>query len=143
MMKTIDRFHNLAEFRAEKARLHLQKETHLVRLEDHFLAWKKPAFRKAMAKDVISDITHQLLPKGLLGTLLSKVDIGTGISMALGSGRGGAAKRAGLFALGAAAPSLLQKLENISLPEIGEEFKVSWQRLKKHMRERKEERNHK
>ncbi len=139
-MKTTDRFADLKEFRAEKARLHLESLENRDRLERHFSAWKEPQFRKAMGKDVMGDITHLILPKGIVGTLLGKVDVGSGLRMALASGSGGVAKRAGLFALGIAAPTLLQKLEKISLPEIGHEFQVSWQRLKEHMRERKQER---
>ena len=139
-MKTTDRFADLKEFRAEKARLHLVSLENRDRLEQHFLAWKDPHFRKAMGKDVVGDITHLILPKGILGTILGKGDVGSGLRMAFTAGSGGVAKRAGMFALGIAAPTLLQKLENISLPEIGHEFQVSWQRLKDHMRVLKEER---
>ncbi|MEO7080893.1 MAG: hypothetical protein ABIY71_05165 [Flavobacteriales bacterium] len=139
-MKTTDRFADLKEFRAEKARLQIERTANRVRLEQHFQAWKEPHFRKAMVKDVVGDITHLVLPKGILGSLLGKADLGSGLRMALGAGGGGLLKRAGLFALGIAAPSMLSKLENISLPEIGNEFQVSWQRLKEHMRERRAER---
>ena len=139
-MKTTDRFADLNEFRAEKARLQLESREKRARLDEHFLAWKDPNFRKAMGKDVVGDITHLILPKGILGSLLGKADMGSGLRMALTPGTGGVAKRAGLFALGIAAPTLLKKLESISLPEIGHEFQVSWERLKEHMRDRKEER---
>ena len=139
-MKTTDRFADLKEFRAEKLRLQLERSANRARLEQHFSAWKVPHFRKAMMKDVVGDITHLVLPKGILGSLLGKGDVGSGLRMAMGAGGGGLLKRAGLFALGIAAPSLLNKLESISLPEIGNEFQVSWQRLKEHMRERREER---
>ncbi len=139
-MKTTDRFADLKEFRAEKARLQMERTANRVRLEQHFSAWKEPHFRKAMVKDVVGDITHLVLPKGILGALLGKADMGSGLRMALGASGGGLLKRAGLFALGIAAPTMLSKLENISLPEIGNEFQVSWQRLKEHMRERRSDR---
>ncbi|MGB3868164.1 MAG: hypothetical protein WBG34_16285 [Flavobacteriales bacterium] len=140
MMKTTDRFADLKEFQAEKALLLMERREHLVRLERHFSIWKEPRFRKAMVNDVVGDITRQILPKGILGTLLGKGDVSSGLRMAFGTGQGGLLKRAALFALGIAAPSLLQKLENISLPDIGHELQVSWHRLKEHMRERKAER---
>ena len=59
--------------------------------------------------------------------------------MALGAGKGGLWKRMGMFALGLAAPKLLKMVESISLPDIGHELMVSWERLKDHMEKRHDE----
>jgi|GEM_PF-4709633 len=137
-MKTTDpRFADLQEFRAEKARLTLARQNHLDRLDRHLSAWKEPEFRSAMAQDVVGRITHKLIPKGMLGSLIGKLDVGSGLRIALSPGSGGIVKRAALFALGIAAPSLLEKLQNISFEDIGEEFQVSWQRWKEHQRNRR------
>lgn len=140
MSKTDRRFSDLKAFRAEKARLRMERTASRHRLGRHFSAWKQPAFRSAMAQDLGGQVTEWLLPKGLLGALVGKLDLGSGLRMALSPGRGGLVKRAVLFALGIAAPSLLEKLQHISWEDIGAEFQLSWQRWKEHQRNRRDHR---
>lgn len=140
MMKKIDRFPDLDAVRAEKLRLDAVRRAHASRLEEHVSAFGESHFRRAMAKDAVNSFAESIIPGGLMGALAGSGGVASGLGLALGTGKGGWARRIGLFALGTLAPSLVQRLEAVSLPQIGHEFRVSFERLKKHVRERKAER---
>ncbi len=139
MGKKTDRFSNLAALHAEKERLAALRDAHAERLEMHFTALGDGRFRKALVKETLGDAMGHLLPKGLLGTLIGGGGIGGGLSMAMGA-KGGWAKRAGLFALGMAAPALVKRMERFSMADVGRELKVSMERWRQHVHDRKEER---
>lgn len=138
-MTRTDRFKDLAAVRAEKLRLDALREWHGERLEQHFNALKQGDFRTALMKNAVSSAFGGSTPGKLLGSLIGTGGIAGGLGMAMGSGKGSLLKRAGLFALGLAAPKLMKKVSHISLPDIGEELHVSWERLKDHLEVRREE----
>ncbi|MBK9421458.1 MAG: hypothetical protein IPN44_10475 [Flavobacteriales bacterium] len=140
MTKT-DRFKDLSDFHAEKLRLDAIRDVHADRLESHFNALKEGKFRSTLLKNSVNEALGSFAPGKILGSILGGGGLGSAISMATGTAKGGLMKRAGLFALGLAAPKLLKKVESISLPDIGQELGVSWRRLKEHMQERREERH--
>lgn len=140
MMRKIDRFPDLDAVRAEKMRLDAVRRAHLARLEEHVSAFGESHFQRAMAKDAVGSIAKSIIPGGVMGALASTGGVASGLGLVMGPGKGGWSKRLGLLALGMLAPSLVQKLEAVSLPRIGHELGVSFERLKEHMRERKAER---
>ncbi len=139
MTKT-DRFQNLAAFRAEKDRLKAKRDLHAEGVERHLVALKDGDFRTKLLKNSATALWGAFTPTKMLGSILSSGGIGSAIGMATGTGKGGLLKRAGLFALGLAAPRILEKVEAISLPDIGRELSVSWERWKNHRDERRAQR---
>ena len=141
MMTKTERFKDLTALRTEKMRLDSMRKLHGERLEDHFNALKQGDFRTALAKNALSGAFGGFAPGKILGSLIGSGGLGGAIGMAAGAGKGGLLKRAGLFALGLAAPKLLKKVEDISIPDISHELGVSWDRLKDHMEVRREQRD--
>ena len=141
MTKT-DRFKDITAVNAELLRLDAIRDAHASRLEAHFEALKHGEFRSSLMKNTVKGALGNFAPGKILGSLIGGGSVGGGLSMALGSGKGGLWKRAGLFALGMAAPKLLKKVEGISLPDIGHELGVSWDRLKDHMQQRRQEKEY-
>ncbi|MBK6408770.1 MAG: hypothetical protein IPP95_01910 [Flavobacteriales bacterium] len=138
MMRS-ERFKDLTSVNAELLRLEEVRDTHAARLDNHFQALKQSEFRSALVKNTMKDALGSFAQDNLLGSLIGGGGLGNGLSLALGAGKGGLWKRVALFALGLAAPKLLQKVESISLPDILHEFGVSWERLKDHVQQRREE----
>lgn len=136
MTKT-DRFPDLAAVRAEKARLDAVRDHHGEQLENHFNALRSGSFRSAMLKNTMRSAMGNFAPGRMLGSLIGNGGLGGGLTMALGAGKGGLMKRIGLFALGLAAPKLMQKMDAISIPDIGHELRVSWDRMKDHLEARR------
>ncbi len=138
-MRRTERFKDLTAVNAELIRLEGIRDVHAENLEDHFQALKQSDFRNALVKNTMMGALGNFAPGKILGSLISGSSVGGGLSMALGAGKAGLWKRIGLFALGLAAPKLVEKVESISLPDIAHEFGVSWERLKDHMQKRREE----
>lgn len=141
MMTRTDRFGNLDAVRTELLRLEAARDRHAAKLESHVEVLKQREFRGLLLKNSISGLLSGSLPGKLLGSVLGNGGIGNGIGMALGAGKGGLVKRIGLFALGMAAPKLLEKLEKTSFPNIGHELMVSLQRLKDFWEQRRSEKS--
>ena len=139
MTKT-DRFQDLAAFRAEKLRAAAKSDMYAERLENHMDSLKQGEFRGKLLKNTVSSALGGSTPGKILGSIIGSAGLGGALSMAAGSGKGGLMKRAGLFALGLAAPQLLKKVEYFSISDIGHELGVSWERLKDHLEDRREER---
>lgn len=139
MMKRTERFKDLTAVNAELIRLEGIRDAHAERLEEHFQALKQSEFRSALVKNTAKEILGNFAPGKLLASLFGGGGMGSGLSMALGAGKGGLWKRLGMFGLGLAAPKVLKMMESISLPDIGHELMVSWERLKDHMEQRREE----
>lgn len=139
MMKRTERFRDLTAVNAELIRLEGIRDGHAERLEEHFQALKHSEFRKALVKNTVKEVAGNFAPAKLLASLFGGGGIGSGLTMALGAEKGGIWKRMGMFALGLAAPKLLKTVESISLPDVGHELMISWERLKDHMEQRREE----
>ena len=139
-MKSTDRFTDITEVNAELLRLDAERDAHAERLEDLFSALKQSHVRKSLMKNSVKSAFGSFGPGKILGSLVSVGGMGGGLSMALGAGKGGLIKRMGLFALGLAAPKVMEKVESISFPDIAHEVGISWGRLKDHMQLRRDER---
>lgn len=139
MMKRTDRFKDLTAVNAELIRLESIRDAHADRLEEHFQALKQSEFRSALVKNTAKEVFGNFAPAKLLASLIGGGGVGSGLSMALGAGKGGIWKRLGMFALGLAAPKILKQVESISIPDIVHEFGVSWERIKDHLQQRREE----
>ena len=138
-MARTERFRNLEEVRAEKRRLTALRDRHGERLEEQLLALKHRPFRAALVRNAVSDAIGDLAPAKWLASWVGSKGMASGLSLAMGSGKAGLLKRFGLFALGLAAPALLEKAGNLRFEDIARELNGSWQRLQDHLRLRQEE----
>lgn len=136
-MTRTDRFASLADFRAEKQRLAALRERHKDQLMGQLAALKRGSVRSNLVKNTVTGMIGNSMPGKLIGALIGKGGLGSGFGMALGVGKGSLLKRLGMFAVGMAAPKLIQRIESISLEDIGHELKVSWERWKEHQEQRK------
>lgn len=123
------RFTSLEAVRAERLRLATDRDRHAERLQEHMEALANKDFRRNIMRTVVGDTVSGLLPDGLVGALIGKGGFARGLDLAMGTS-GGWAKRAGLFALGLAFPSLLDRVQRIPFAEIGREVGVSLERIK-------------
>ncbi|MBS1546583.1 MAG: hypothetical protein JST38_20490 [Bacteroidetes bacterium] len=139
MAKT-ERFTDLAEVEAERLRLNALCNHYGSRLEAHLEALRDKEIRTALLANSISGMVRGSGWGKLLGPLLGKSSVTSGLSMAMGAGKVGWGKRLGLFALGLAMPGLLKKLEGLSWAEIANELAVSLERTWGFIRKRREER---
>lgn len=87
-------------------------------------------------RSAVGDVVDGLFPDGVLGAVMGKGGFTRGVELAMGTS-GGWAKRVGLFLLGMAAPSLLEKIERVPLAEIGHQIGVSLDRIKNYMGDRR------
>lgn len=138
-MKRNDRFASLEEVKAEKHRLAALRDGHADRLQGHLASLQQQDFRRAMIRGVVADTWAGLMPNGLIGPLVGRGGIMRGLELAMGA-RGGWIKRAGLFLMGLAAPSLLGKIERIPMAGIGHELGISVERIKEYFRQYKAKR---
>ncbi len=138
-MKRTDRFQDLTAVNAELLRLDAIRDGHAERFSDLFRSLKESEVRRTLMKNTVKEALGKFAPGKILGSLIGGGGIGSGLTMALGAGKGGLLKRMGMFALGLAAPKILKKVESISIPDVAHEFGVSWGRLKDHMQQRREE----
>ena len=139
-MKRTDRFQNLTAVNAELLRLDAVRDGHAERFSELFRSLKESEFRSTLMKNTVKEAMGKFAPGKIIGSLIGGGGIGSGLSMAIGAGKGGLLKRLGMFAVGLAAPKILKKVESISIPDVAHEFGVSWGRLKDHMAQRREER---
>jgi hypothetical protein len=140
MMKRIDRFRTLADFKAERQRAKDLRDLHAERFREHVNVLGNGKDRSRLLKNSISGLVHGL-PGKILSVILGRGGIGSGLGLAVGAGKGGWAKRAALFAVGLAMPDLVKRLESLSLSDLAHELQVSWHRWKEHMAERREQRS--
>lgn len=138
MMRT-ERFKDLTSVNAELLRLEAVRDAHADRLEEHFQALKRSEFRSTLVMNTVKEVLGNFAPGKFLASFLGGGSMGSGISMAFGAGKGGMWKRLGMFVLGLAAPKFLKMVESISIPDMGHELMVSWERLKDHVRQRQQE----
>lgn len=136
-MARSERFASLAEVHAEKARLNGLAKHHGVRLEAHLTVLRNKEVRTALMSNSVKGMVRESSMGRLLGPLLGAASVSSGLSMAMGTGKGGWAKRLGLFVLGLAAPGILKKLDAVSWGDLLDEFSVSLQRTKEYMRKRR------
>lgn len=137
-MKRTERFADLAAVRAEKQRLAAVRDAHGARLQAHYAILKRKEFRAAVAKETLGGLLRHAVPQSL-EALWSRRGLTSGLQMALG-GKGGWAKRAGLFAVGLAAPALLKRMQQIPLDDITRELMVSLGRLREYVKNRRADR---
>lgn len=135
-MTRTDRFESMAAFLAEKDRLARQREVHAQRIGQHWEALKNKEVRRNLADSAVRDLLGLWKPTRLLSELLTPGAIGSSLGLAFASGKGGWAKRAGLFALGLLAPKLLERLNQLSIEDILHEVGVSAERVRDHLRSR-------
>lgn len=134
MMKRTERFKDLTAVNAELIRLEGVRAAHAERFGEHFQALKRSDFRSALVRNTAMEVLGSFVPGKFLASLLGGGGMGNGLTMALGAGKGGLWKRVGMFALGLVAPKLLK-----TMPDIGHELMISWERLKDHMVQRRHE----
>lgn len=136
MMARKGRFADLAQLEHERERLDARRRSDAARLEQHLEALQDKDFRKVLIKNTVNEGVAAIIPGGLMGALLGKGNVGTGLSMAIGANKAGLGKRALLFSLGTIAPSIVEKLERISLRDLPHELAVSLKRVKEYVQER-------
>jgi hypothetical protein len=107
MMKRIDRFRTLADFKAERQRAKDLRDLHAERFREHVNVLGNGKDRSRLLKNSISGLVHGL-PGKILSVALGRGGIGSGLGLAVGAGKGGWAKRAALFAVGLAMPDLVR-----------------------------------
>lgn len=127
----------MAEVERELQRLDAIRRRHEARLERHWEALQDHDVRGRLMKDAAHDMLRSWKPAQVLGSLFGSGSFGSSLGFALGR-RGGWAKRAFLFALSMAAPSLLKRVSGLSLKDISEEVELSIGRIKDYLRSRKE-----
>ena len=133
-----ERFASLADVHSEKARLNALAKQHRARVEAHLAALRNKELRTALVSNSVKGMVRQSSMGRFLGPLLGTATVSSGISMALGAGKGGWPKRLGLFLLGMAAPGIPNKLDKISWGDLLDEFSASIQHTKDFMRKRRE-----
>lgn len=127
-----ERFADLEAVRAERLRLAAMRDGHADRIQSQLALLGQKDFRRAMLRTVTANTISGMFPDGILGAVVGKGGFSRGLELAMGT-RGGWAKRIGLFALGAAAPSLLERVRQLPLADIGREISVSLDRLKQYL----------
>ena len=140
MMTRTDRFGDMAAFLSEKRRLIQKRDLHAARIAQHWEALKDKDVRTDLANNAIHDLLGLWKPTRFLSSLFSPGSLGTSLSMSLGGGKGGWPKRAALFALGLIAPGLIGRIEKIDLENVAHEVGVSVDRIRDHLRSRKQAR---
>ncbi|MCC6840770.1 MAG: hypothetical protein IT230_11480 [Flavobacteriales bacterium] len=134
-MAKVDRFRNLAEFRAEQQRWADVANVHAGHLQSHWLLLKDPGLRNRLARETVVALVRGALPQTVAGTL-SGAGLGGALQWAMGNGTGGWAKRALLFGASLAAPMLAAKAEQFPLRLLLGEVGISLGRLKAYLRDR-------
>ncbi len=137
MAKT-ERFANLAEVEAERSRLNALRSHYGSRLEAHMEALRDKEIRTALLANSVGGMVRGSSWGKMLGPLLGRSSVTSGLTMAMGAGKGGWGKRLGLFALGLAMPGLLRKLEGVSWSDIAKELSLSLERTWDFIRKRRE-----
>lgn len=135
-MARSDRFHSMDEVAAELARLDAVRDHHEARLERHWQAMLDHDVRGRLLKDAAHDMVRSWKPTRVLNSIFGSGSVGSSFGFALGR-RGGLGKRALYFALSMALPVLMKKAGDLSMSDITEEVKVSVERIKQYLRERK------
>lgn len=139
MTKT-DRFESIAQLREEKLRLDATRRLHRERLVMHWEALGDKEVRQRMIKGTVSEAIGSWKPARILGKLIGGGSVTSSIGLMMSAKKAGWAKKAALFALGMVAPSMLKRVEKLSVPDILHEVNVSIGNVREHLRERKEER---
>lgn len=132
-----DRFASLAELHAEKERVTSLRDGHAARLEGLYTTLRSSVFRKRLATEALGDAMNGMLSRSVLGTMIGRGGVAGGLSLAMRSGSGGWMRRAGLFALGLVAPALIDRLQHVPFAKIGSEVRVSLDRLRNHLDQRR------
>ncbi|MCO6481723.1 MAG: hypothetical protein J5I62_02905 [Flavobacteriales bacterium] len=137
MTRKPKRFADLRAVEAERQRLTALRDGHADRLQAHLGQLAEQDFRREMAANALRGAFAGLWHKGTKGGGFVREGLLGGLKLALGANQGSWAKRAGLMALGWAAPSLLKTLENVSWADIGHEVGISMGRARAFWRERR------
>lgn len=139
-MKRTERFTNLAEVQQEKLRLNEVRKQHQARLERHWHALQDHDVRGHLLRDAANDALRSWKPLRMVSSLLGDGSVKSAFSAALHT-RGGLGKRAIWFAATMALPGLIRKVSGISLDKLGDELRVSYDRIRDRLLNRQEERS--
>lgn len=138
-MARSERFRHMDEVARELARLDAVREHHELRLERHWQAMLDHDVRGRLLKDAAHDMVRSWKPTRVLNSIFGGGSVGSSFGFALGR-KGGLGRRALYFALSMALPALLKKAGDLSLTDITDEVKVSIERVKEYLRDRRKAR---
>ena len=146
-MPRIDRFHTLADVRAEKARLRLDRDGVQANLQAKLELVRDVEFRRALAGDAFGDMLRAWRPLRSIKKILGNSPGLT--SSALGLVLGGKANtrigRMLITVVAAALPLIMDRLgksSHLDPEKLAEELNVSWGRVKDYVRERRTAKDH-
>lgn len=146
-MPRIERFHTLADVRAEKARLRLERDGVQANLQAKLELVRDVEFRRALAGDAFGDMLRAWRPLRSIKKVLGNSPGLT--SSALGLVLGGKANtrigRLLITVAAAALPLIMDRLGNgshLDAEKLAEELNVSWGRVKDYVRERRTTKAH-
>lgn len=141
-MERIERFRTLEDVYLQRDRLRALRDGHLAGIKGHWESLGEPEFRRAVVKATFSNIWEAWRPLDALRTVATDGDLpGTALGLLLGRHSKGPFGRVLMWAAGAVLPRIIEQVrDNEKVQRFTSELGRSWDRIKDHMRERREAR---
>lgn len=140
-MARTERFTSFNDLDRELQRLNEVRQRHEDRLERHWKALQDREVRGALMSDAVGDVVRAWKPTRVLGSLFGGGSFGASLGAALGTRRGGMTGKLFSFALSMALPKLLERLEHLSVDDIGKHLRTTVERVGQYIAKRREERH--
>jgi hypothetical protein len=140
-MARTDHFRDLSELRQELRRLDEERQASGDRIERYWHALQDREVRGRLISDAIGDALHAWKPLKMASSLFGGGSVGASFATAMGRGKGWGGKIF-WFLLSMALPRLLQRVEDLSMDEIGGHLRTTVDRISDYFARRKEARTH-
>jgi hypothetical protein len=141
-MERTERFRSLEEVRLHRDRLRALRDGHLAGIKGHWESLGEPEFRSGVVNGVFHSVWEAWRPLDALRTVATDGDLpGTALGLLLGRHSKSPWGRALVWAAGAVLPIIVSQVRNNEhVQRFTSELGRSWERIKDHMRERREAR---
>lgn len=142
-MERIERFDSLGAVHQARAALLAKREGHATAIRSHWDTMAEAEFRSGVVNGTLRGIWKAWSPMNTLGSVVGQPGDLTGLLLntVLGGKGQGPWGRALIWVASATMPMLIDRLkQNDRARHTLSEFERSWQRIKNHMRERREAR---
>lgn len=135
-------FRSLADVQRHREFLHARRDGHMAGIRSHWSTLGEPAFRSGVVNGAVRSVWQAWSPMSTLKSVAGEPTelAGTVLGMALGSKAHTGWGRLLIWAASAATPVLLDRLQhNERVQHLLSELGRSWDRVKDHWRQRRED----